>query len=190
MATSGLSYDNYPFPWAPPSGLGQLSAIITQILGLTITYISYYVDTAKVKQRFKLDISVSNREHMTHQEKRRGVSRYHCGKLGHMARECRSRLAMEKQTHGSHPGVTQNQTPQVTASREKKPVVCFSCQQVGHKSPNCPKKLPSVKRIQIPMSKVVSLKPNEVLGTVEGHVMPIICDSGAEISVVPEECVG
>ena len=37
---------------------------------------------------------------------------------------------------------------------------------------------------------VVSLKPNEVLGMVEGHVMPITCDSGAEISVVPEECVG
>ena len=47
-----------------------------------------------------------------------------------------------------------------------------------------------MKKIKIPKNKVVSLKANEVFGTVEGHFMPITCDSGAEISVVPEECVG
>ena len=42
----------------------------------------------------------------------------------------------------------------------------------------------------MPMNKVVSLKANEVFGAVEGHFMPTTCDSRAEISVIPEECVG
>ena len=46
----------------------------------------------------------------------------------------------------------------------------------------------TVKKIQIPINKVVPLKPNEVFGKVQGHFLPITCDSGVEISVVPEEC--
>ena len=42
---------------------------------------------------------------------------------------------------------------------------------------------------EIPINHVKPLKENEVLGTVEGHILPITFDSGAEISVVPEECV-
>ena len=40
------------------------------------------------------------------------------------------------------------------------------------------------------MNRVVALKPNEVFGTVQGHFIPITCDSGAEITVVTEECMG
>ena len=40
------------------------------------------------------------------------------------------------------------------------------------------------------MNRVVALKPNEVFGTVQDHFIPITCDSVAEITVVPEECVG
>ena len=36
---------------------------------------------------------------------------------------------------------------------------------------------------------MVHLKLNDMLGWVEGHALPITCDSGAEITVVPEECI-
>ena len=36
---------------------------------------------------------------------------------------------------------------------------------------------------------MVPFKLNEVLGRVEGHALPIRCDSGSEITVVPEGCI-
>ena len=43
--------------------------------------------------------------------------------------------------------------------------------------------------MQIPSSKIVAVKGNELFGSVGGHCMPVTCDSGADIAVVPEECV-
>ena len=48
----------------------------------------------------------------------------------------------------------------------------------------------TVRRIQIPINHVKPLKDNEVMATVEGQVLPTMIDSGAEVTVVPEECVG
>ena len=72
---------------------------------------------------------------------------------------------------------------------DKKTIVCFMCQQKGHKSPQCPQRVMRVRRIQIPRNRVVPLKHNELFGSVGGHSLPITCDSGADITVVPEECV-
>ena len=47
----------------------------------------------------------------------------------------------------------------------------------------------TVKQVQIPINRVKSLKESEVLGMVEGNILPITFDSGAEITVVQEECV-
>ena len=69
-------------------------------------------------------------------------------------------------------------------------MVCFTCQQKGHKSPQCPQRTNKVKIIQIPINRVVPLKQNELFGSIGGHSLPITCDSGANITVVPEECVG
>ena len=69
-------------------------------------------------------------------------------------------------------------------------MVCFTSQQKGHKSPQCPQRITKVKRIHIPRNRIVPLKQNELLGTISGHSLPITCDSGADITVVPEECVG
>ena len=46
-----------------------------------------------------------------------------------------------------------------------------------------------MKRTQIPSDEVVQLKNNELFGSVGAHRIPVTCDSGADISVVPEECV-
>ena len=109
-----------------------------------------------------------------------------------MSRECRSRLAGERQTQ--QPGLVktepQSQSMNTTPVRPvKREVTCFTCQQKGHKSPQCPQRQSQVKRIQIPSDKVVPLRDNELFGSVGDHKLPITCDSGADISVVPEECV-
>ena len=44
--------------------------------------------------------------------------------------------------------------------------------------------------IHIPINLVVPLKQNEVFGKIEGHVLPVTCDSGADIMIVPDECIG
>ena len=111
-----------------------------------------------------------------------------------MSCECRSRIASERQPVTT---ATQIQASEVTAASrvdtnsrpDKKPVVCFTWHQIGHKSPQCPQKITRVKRIQIPMNKIVPLKHNELFGSIGGHSLPITCDSGADITVVPEECV-
>ena len=79
-------------------------------------------------------------------------------------------------------------TPQVTGktSGERKPIVCFSCHQVGHKSPNCPKKQQAmVKRIRIQIETLKKLKDNEVFATAGGVQVPTTIDSGADRSVIP-----
>ena len=114
-----------------------------------------------MKQRFKSDIPSSNRDHGSQPDGKRSVTCYHCEKAGHMSRNCHTRLATEKQATPSQSlSVTHTQQQPTTKRGERKPIVCFNCQQVGHKSPNCPKKAPTVKKIQIPMNRVVALKPN------------------------------
>ena len=46
-----------------------------------------------------------------------------------------------------------------------------------------------MKRIEIPSDKVVELKQNELFGAVGKHRLPITCDTGADVTLVPEECV-
>jgi len=74
-------------------------------------------------------------------------------------------------------------------ARGKAEVVCFKCNQKGHKAPDCPTRPKTNRRVKLPVDKLVYLNPNELFGQVGVHGMPITCDSGAQISVVPEECV-
>jgi len=41
----------------------------------------------------------------------------------------------------------------------------------------------------LPLEKLLYLQQNELFGQVGRHLMPITCDSGAQVSVVPEESV-
>ena len=120
---------------------------------------------------------------------------YFCGKICHYSKECRSRLAREKQVQQqqSQPVIkTEPQVPSVTATPNRpgeREMTCYTCQQKGDKSPQSPQRQSQVKRIQIPSDKVVPLRDNELFGSVGAHRMPITYDSGADISVLPEDSV-
>ena len=74
--------------------------------------------------------------------------------------------------------------------RDLSQVTCFRCRQQGHISPNCPKKPASkVRRVRIQEDLIQTLKENEVFGAVGPYRMPITLDTGADITVVPEESV-
>ena len=51
----------------------------------------------------------------------------------------------------------------------------------------CPRR--QVKQIQAPFPECRLLKDNELLGFVGAHSLPITCDSGADVTIIPEECV-
>ena len=121
------------------------------------------------------------------------VSCFCCGKQGHISRECWSKIADERQGPGGKQlNRTSVTTPQTLGKQpvDKKPVVCFTCHQVGHKSPSCPKRQQAaVKRIGIPIAMVKKLKHNEVFTTVAGVQVPTTVDSGADRSVISAELV-
>jgi len=70
-----------------------------------------------------------------------------------------------------------------------KDVICFRCHQKEHKSPNSLSRPKGNRRVKIPSNKLLYLQHNELFGRVGKHSMPITCDSGAQVSVVPEESV-
>ena len=71
-----------------------------------------------------------------------------------------------------------------------KPLVCFSCRELGHKSPQCPnKRKEKVKRIKILPELVECLAENNVMASVNNHLVPMTLDSGAEVTIVPQEFV-
>ena len=62
----------------------------------------------------------------------------------------------------------------------KRSVTCFHCGK---------RKQGSMKRIEIPVDCVKALGENEVMGHINGVLLPITLDSGAQISLVPVELV-
>ena len=126
------------------------------------------------------------------QGKQKGES-YFCGKPGHFAQECRSRLFKERQPQPAAvpPPQTTKKEPVAPGQpgRSMADVTCFRCRQQGHISPNCPKKTSKVKRVKVREDQIESLRRNEVFGAVGPHRMLVTCDTGAEVTVVPEEAV-
>ena len=126
---------------------------------------------------------------------KKSVTCFFCGKLGHVSKECRSRLGMQKSTQQQPQQllVPKTEQPDITSGSTTRPakreVTCSLCRQKGHKSPQCPQKQAQVRKIQIPANKVMPLKENQLFRSIGGHRMPITCDSGADVTVVPEECI-
>ena len=148
----------------------------------------------------KQDYTVTpyERPNSTRQVQRQGIARkpgscYHYGKGGHFAYECRSRLAGDKPTvqptNTPTPTVKKEQNQNTQTVRNMSEVTCFRCRQKGHISPECARRTNRVKRIKIPAEKIIPLKKNEVFGMIGSHHIPITCDTGTEVTVVPAECV-
>ena len=118
---------------------------------------------------------------------------YACGKQGHYANECRSRQrerVADIPATQTNPTVKKEQvSDRKTTQRPLTDTTCFNCHQKGHISPNCPSKRNRVKKVRVQEEKIETLKLNEVFGAISLHRMPITMDTGAEVTVVPEEAV-
>ena len=121
---------------------------------------------------------------------------FHCGKMGHYSRECRTRLTEDRSSQPPRTPVvkTEPTTPTNPVSSTERQIsmprweiMCFYCQKNGHKSPQCP--LRQVKCVQVATKQPITLKDNELMGSIGAHVLPVTCDSGTDITIVPEECV-
>lgn len=122
----------------------------------------------------------------------RSTKCFSCGKMGHRAAECRA-------------GESRSTPYPITSTRPVKPpqktdssVVCYRCNQPGHKKPDCPQRpgrdAGKEKTVQ-PVKAVFTPPPEEessqgwVEGTVDNVPCKVVIDTGASISMVPEELV-
>ena len=112
---------------------------------------------------------------------------FKCGKAGHKAADCWKGGASAHKTGSASSG-----------GAASKPIVCYTCGEEGHKSPQCTKYVKSDKGAikdsnakPRPVKSVWHSHPGcaQVMGVVDGTATPILLDSGASISVVPESLV-
>jgi len=68
-------------------------------------------------------------------------------------------------------------------------ITCFRCNKKGHKSPDCPSRPRGNRRVQVPNRKPVRLQEEEIFGTINNCDLPVTIDTGAQISIIPIECV-
>jgi len=68
-------------------------------------------------------------------------------------------------------------------------VTCFRCRAKRHKAPDCPTKPKSNRRVRLPESEPLELSEEELFGAVNDCDTCITIDTGAQISIVPKECV-
>ena len=111
---------------------------------------------------------------------------YRCGKPGHKVADCWQKV-----------GNGNSEAAKPSAGGPAKPIICFHCGVEGHRSPQCPKKnqeksKPKEGQGQAkPVRKLWHRTEEDTVieGVVNGQEVPIVLDSGATISVVPEGMV-
>ena len=100
-----------------------------------------------------------------------------CGKMGHKAVDCWHK---EKGVPGAR------------AAESDSKIVCYICGVEGHKATTCPGKKEAQKGAnvkQINHVKVEGVEETIVQGRVNGRRANLLLDSGAQITIVPEEMV-
>ena len=110
---------------------------------------------------------------------------FRCGKPGHKVADCWQKVGSGNSNESAKSG-------------SSKTIICFTCGVEGHRSPQCPKKgqeKPKPKEAQGQPKPVRRLwhrteEDTVIEGVVNGQEIPIVLDSGATISVVPEGMVG
>ena len=84
----------------------------------------------------------------------------------------------------------QKQTSTTTTATDVKPITCFVCREVGHKSPQCLKcNREKVRKVTIQADKIERLATNDVMAMINEVRIHMTIDSGAEVSIVPLELV-
>ena len=112
---------------------------------------------------------------------------FKCGKTGHKAADC------WQKSSGAGSGASK---PSSSGSVSGRTIVCYTCGVEGHKSTQCTKvkqEKPSPKEGQAkPVRRLWHRveRDSVVKGVVNGKEVSIVLDSGATISVVPEDMVG
>ena len=115
---------------------------------------------------------------------------YNCGRLGHKAADCWNAKSddIPKRAFPS------SDTSIGEAGKNNNPmkIICFTCQEEGHKSPQCPRKTEFGKEVKTrPVNRISHGRGGGtvIAGEVNGQETSILIDSGASISIVPETMV-
>ena len=142
-------------------------------------------------------ISYEHRENRENRE-RTAMICFNCGKIGHKAADCwgiKNGDGMQKVVapgNDSGTGGAANSDGGAEKNGGVAKIVCFTCQEEGHKSLQCPKKVENGKGAKIrSVNRVWSEKgkSTELNGRVNKFETPIILDSGSSIPTVLETMV-
>ena len=104
---------------------------------------------------------------------------FRCGKLGHKAADCWQ--------GGGGPPSTGAKAGSISGSK----VVCYTCGVDGHKSTECPRRENPGKGVSKPVRQLWVRDSHDtvIAGVVNGKGASLLLDSGAHISIVPEDMV-